>query len=476
MRPFQWVKNIILFLPMFFAQEIGDTDRLWNVAILFAGFCLLTSGVYIFNDLMDAGEDRLHPVKRFRPIASRKVSPMAALVFMFLLYATSALCFSFMYTSNNQIWLLSGGYILLNLAYTLYLKQVQIIDAMIVACGFIIRLEAGAAAGEIELSHWLIIMTFILSLFLAFAKRRDDLLNFMETGQISRKNITGYYKLGNSDLQAISASLRYFSLGEVNIWENIGDVPYGLNPYEMAFDVAYSRKLSESYSMAVTLRYIRSDMGTDQNDESNAGNAFSADISGYLEKYVLMGNAEALWSFGFNLSNIGSKISYDGGNTNQYLPAKLTLGTGLLYPIDDYNQIGVYLDLNKYMVPYAPQKEEGETDADYQTRVDDYKSWSSLSGMLKSFTDSPNGLLKEIMVSVGAEYSYNQQFFVRGGYFYENANVGNRKYFSVGAGFRMSVFQLDAAYLVSTVPQNPLDQTLRFSLSFDMDGIKNLFR
>ena len=172
MRPFQWVKNIILFLPMFFAQEIGDTDRLWNVAILFAGFCLLTSGVYIFNDLMDAGEDRLHPVKRFRPIASRKVSPMAALVFMFLLYATSALCFSFMYTSNNQIWLLSGGYILLNLAYTLYLKQVQIIDAMIVACGFIIRLEAGAAAGEIELSHWLIIMTFILSLFLAFAKRK----------------------------------------------------------------------------------------------------------------------------------------------------------------------------------------------------------------------------------------------------------------------------------------------------------------
>ena len=152
MRPFQWVKNIILFLPIFFAQEIGDTDRLWNVAILFAGFCLLTSGVYIFNDLMDAGEDRLHPVKRFRPIASRKVSPMAALVFMFLLYATSALCFSFMYTSNNQIWLLSGGYILLNLAYTLYLKQVQIIDAMIVACGFIIRLEAGAAAGEIYLS------------------------------------------------------------------------------------------------------------------------------------------------------------------------------------------------------------------------------------------------------------------------------------------------------------------------------------
>lgn len=289
-------------------------------------------------------------------------------------------------------------------------------------------------------------------------------------------DMSGYYKLGDNDLQAVGASLRYFSLGEVNIWENIGDVPYGVNPYEMALDVSYSRKLSESYSMAVTLRYIRSDMGTDASEEKSAGNAFSADISGYLEKYVMMGSAEALWSLGFNLSNMGSKISYDGGNTNHYLPAKLALGTGLLYPIDDYNQIGVYLDLSKYMVPYAPQKKEGESDADFTARRDDYKSWSSITGMFKSFSDSPNGLMKEVMVSVGAEYSYNQQFFVRGGYFYENANVGNRKYFSFGAGFRMSVFQLDAAYLVSTVPQNPLDQTLRFSLSFDMDGIKNLFR
>lgn len=192
MRPSQWVKNIILFLPVFFAQEMADLDRLQNVAILFAGFCMLTSGVYVFNDLMDAKEDRLHPAKQFRPIAARKVSPEEAIAFMFLLYGISALFFSLLHISSNLIWLLAGGYILLNLAYTLFLKQVQIIDAMIVACGFIIRLEAGAAAGEIELSHWLIIMTFILSLFLAFAKRRDDLRNFMETGQISRKNITGY--------------------------------------------------------------------------------------------------------------------------------------------------------------------------------------------------------------------------------------------------------------------------------------------
>lgn len=292
-------------------------------------------------------------------------------------------------------------------------------------------------------------------------------------------NMSGFYKLGDNDLQAIGASLRYFSLGEVPQYENLGDQPLYTNPYEMAFDVSYSRKLSENYSMAVALRYIRSDMGVDPQEEKHAGNAFAADISGYLEKYVMMGNAEALWSFGFNLSNIGSKISYDEGTTNMFLPAKLAIGTGLLYPIDDYNRIGVYLDLSKYMVPSLPQKKEGETDDEFVIRQDDYRGLSSISGMFKSFGDSPNGFkgeLQEVMVSVGAEYSYNEQFFVRGGYFYENANVGNRKYFSVGAGFRMSVFQLDAAYLVSTVPQNPLDQTLRFSLSFDMDGIKNLFR
>lgn len=297
-------------------------------------------------------------------------------------------------------------------------------------------------------------------------------------------NLAGYYKIGDSDLQAIGASLRYFTLGDVpqTTTGSPDETPIFINPYEMALDVSYSRKLSESYSMAVALRYIRSDMGTDQNDEKRAGNAFAADISGYLEKYVILGNSECLWSLGFNISNIGSKISYDGGNTNGFLPATLRLGTGLLYPIDDYNRIGVYMDLSKYLVPSLPILDDGSTEEekeDYEKRKEDYRTMSGISGIFHSFSDSPNGFkgeMQEIMVSVGAEYSYNDQFFVRGGYFYENQNVGNRQYFSVGAGFRMSVFQLDAAYLVSTVQSNPLDQTLRFSLSFDMDGIKNLFR
>ena len=295
-------------------------------------------------------------------------------------------------------------------------------------------------------------------------------------------NLSGYYKLGSDDRQAIGASLRYFSFGEVqNNDENSGATLMTLNPYEMALDVSYSRKLSEAFSMAVALRYIRSDQGADPTAEMVPGNAFAADIAGYLERYVIMGQAEALWSFGFNISNIGTKISYDGGGTNQFLPTKLAIGTGLLYPIDDYNQIGAYVDLSKYLVPSEPQRtgttEEDETD--YNNRVEEYNSMSSITGMFKSFGDSPLGFkgeLQEIMASIGVEYSYNQQFFVRGGYYYENQNMGNRQYFSFGAGFRMSVFQLDAAYLVSTVPSNPLDQTLRFSLSFDMDGIKNLFK
>lgn len=295
-------------------------------------------------------------------------------------------------------------------------------------------------------------------------------------------NLSGFYKIGSDDRQAIAASLRYFTFGEINDYDsNSGALLTTINPYEMAFDVSYSRKLSESYSMAVGLRYIRSDQGADADAEMVPANAFAADVAGYLEKYVMLGNAEALWSFGFNISNIGTKVSYDGGATNQFLPTKLSIGTGLLYPIDDYNQIGAYVDFSKYLVPSEPQLNgsTAEDNEDFQKRKEEYNSMSPITGIFKSFGDSPLGFkgeMKEIMASIGIEYSYNQQFFVRGGYYYESKDLGNRQYFSAGAGFRMSVFQLDAAYLLSTVPSNPLDQTLRFSLTFDMDGLKNLFK
>lgn len=298
---------------------------------------------------------------------------------------------------------------------------------------------------------------------------------------VALMSLTGYYKIGSNDLQALGASLRYFTLGEIIQSDEGGNETYRVSPYELAFDVSYSRKLSENYSMAVAMRYIRSDQETDDSGEPRTGNAFAADIAGYLEKYVIIGRSECLWSFGFNISNIGSKISHDGGNTNEFLPTKLAIGTGLLYPLDEYNSIGAYVDISKYLVPSLP-KNEGTTPEDqeeYQRLVDEYNTMSPITGIFKSFGDAPNGFkgeMQEIMASIGVEYSYNNQFFVRAGYHYENPNKGNRQYFSAGAGFHMSVFQLDAAYLVSTVQNNPLDQTLRFSLSFDMDGIRDLFR
>ncbi len=289
--------------------------------------------------------------------------------------------------------------------------------------------------------------------------------------------LAGYYKLGRSDQHAVSASLRYFSLGEVPLREYGGAVYQNINPYEMAFDLGYSLKLSEGFSLGVALRYIRSDMGADAEYELTAGNAFAADISGYGEKYVVIGNNECLWSSGFNISNIGTKVSYDGGTTNQFLPTNLKIGTGLLMPLDDYNQLGIYLDLNKFLVPSQPVREEGETDEEFEEREDDYNTMTPVEGVFKSFGDAPGGFeeeLKEVNISLAAEYSYNSQFFVRAGYFYENEMKGNRQYFSVGTGFKMNVFRLDAAYLISTIQNNPLDQTLRFTLSFDMDGLRGL--
>jgi hypothetical protein len=246
----------------------------------------------------------------------------------------------------------------------------------------------------------------------------------------------------------------------------------------MALDVSYSIKLSEGFSLGVAMRYIRSDLGADVEYELRPGNAVGADLSGYGERYIVMGNNEYLWSGGFNISNMGNKVTYDGGTTNQFLPTNLRIGTGLLMPLDDYNQLGVYVDLNKYLVPSKPIRGDGEDDDAYNKRDVEYNDMNFVKGMINSFSDAPGGAseeLKEINFSVAAEYNYNSQFFVRAGYFYEHQMKGNRQYLSVGAGFKMNVFQLDAAYLISTVQSNPLDQTLRFSLSFDMDGLKGLF-
>ena len=290
--------------------------------------------------------------------------------------------------------------------------------------------------------------------------------------------LSGFYRIG--DYSALSASLRYFSLGEVPLdYSETGEAIDAINPNEMALDVAYSRMLSETFSAAVALRFIYSDMSTHQDDGSAPGSAFAADIAFYYSNYLMLGQRECLLGLGLNASNIGSKISYDEGSTSVFLPTNLGIGASLLVPIDEYNTISFNADINKLMVPTVPMQMEDELDTDYQERLqNDYYDQSPITGIFKSFADAPGGLseeLKEIQWSVGLEYMYNNQFALRAGYHHEDPYKGNRKYYTVGAGFKMSVFSLDASYVISVAQTNPLDQTLRFSLSFDMDGLRDIF-
>ncbi|MBR1525938.1 MAG: type IX secretion system outer membrane channel protein PorV [Prevotella sp.] len=291
--------------------------------------------------------------------------------------------------------------------------------------------------------------------------------------------LAGYYRIG--DYSAISGSLRYFSLGEVYTSSSMdGGSDMTINPYEMSLDLGYSLMLSETFSLGAAVRWIYSDLTYDYTEDTSPGSAFAADLSLYYQNYLNLGSRECQLGLGMNISNIGSKINFGGSDNSEFIPTNLRLGASLMIPIDEYNRFTIAADANKLLVPTYPKQEEGESLEDYQQRVQkDYYDVSSISGIFKSFGDAPRGFeeeLGEIQWSVGAEYVYHDQFAVRAGYHHESETKGNRKYFTVGAGFRMSVFSLDAGYVIATAKSNPLDQTLRFTLSFDMDGIKDLFK
>ncbi|WP_288151967.1 type IX secretion system outer membrane channel protein PorV [uncultured Prevotella sp.] len=290
--------------------------------------------------------------------------------------------------------------------------------------------------------------------------------------------LAGYYRIG--DYSAVSASLRYFSLGEVQASSSqSGNYDLTVNPYEMSVDVAYSLMLSETFSIAAAVRWIYSDLKYDYTEDSKPGSAFAADIAAYYQNYINIGSRECQLGLGLNISNIGSKITMGTDDRSEFIPTNMRLGASLMVPIDEYNKFSISADANKLLVPTYPQQKDGESTEAYQDRVQkDYYDVSSIAGIFKSFGDAPGGFkeeLQEVRWSVGGEYTYNDRFSVRAGYHHESENKGNRKYFTVGAGFKMNVFSLDAGYVIATAKSNPLDQTLRFTLSFDMDGIKDLF-
>jgi len=288
--------------------------------------------------------------------------------------------------------------------------------------------------------------------------------------------VAGYYRIG--DYSAISGSLRYFSLGEV--MTSMDDNAMTVKPYEMSLDVAYSLMLSEKFSIAAAIRWLYSDLRYDYTEDASPASAFAADLACYYNNYINIGKRECQLGLGMNISNVGSKITYFGDDRSNFLPANLRIGASLMVPIDEYNRFTIAADANKLLVPTVPKQEDGESKEDYEQRVmEEYNDIGSIAGIFKSFHDAPGGFkeeLQEIQWSVGAEYVYHDQFSIRAGYHHQSENKGNLKYFTVGGGFRMSVFSLDVGYVIATAKSNPLDQTLRFTLAFDMDGIKDLFK
>lgn len=286
--------------------------------------------------------------------------------------------------------------------------------------------------------------------------------------------LSGYKKL--SKKEAVGASLCYFSLGEIPAYDEAGQpAGYDISPQEYSIDVSYSRYLADNFIMGMTGRFIYSNLTGGTDEDSHAGKAVAADISGtYFKEFK--SSMPGLLTLGFNISNIGSKISYSEDNKD-FIPANLKLGAGYNMQIDQYNKLGLYFDINKLLVPTPPIYQQNETTKEWEMIAGRDDEVSVPQGIFQSFYDAPDGFneeLKEFTLSLGAEYWYNDQFAVRLGYFNEAETKGDRKYFTAGAGLRMNVFGLDFSYLIPVNGKNsPLANTFRFSLTFDFEGTGN---
>ena len=296
--------------------------------------------------------------------------------------------------------------------------------------------------------------------------------------------LTGYYK--TDDRQTVAMGLRYFSLGEILFTDEIGNPLNYYNPYEFAIDGTYARKFSEKWSGGIAGRFIYSNLTQGQyvgGAESSAGISVAADVSVYYQSDVEMGDIDGRVAFGLNISNIGNKISYSATNIKKdFIPTNFRIGPSLLINIDEYNSLTFMIDINKLLVPTPPIYLR-DTNGQFVVGPDGEKviaegmdpDVSVVQGMLQSWYDAPGGFaeeMREFSFGGGVEYWYNKLFAIRGGFFYEDKTKGNRKFFTLGAGLRYNVFSIDFAYLIPLEQQNPLENTLRFTLLFDFDAFK----
>lgn len=282
--------------------------------------------------------------------------------------------------------------------------------------------------------------------------------------------LTGYWKV--DELQALSTSLRYFSLGSITFTDASGNVLQDFRPNEFAFDVGYSRKLADNFSAGLTLKYLFSNLATDQvvnGVQIKPAQGVAADISMFYTNKFDTGDKDSEIGLGVNISNIGNKVTYTSSIEKDFIPTNLGVGAAYTVNFDDYNKLTLALDINKLLVP-TPDTTDADNDG-----IPDFKEETVVSGMLGSFSDAPNGFseeLNEFIISTGLEYWYDNKFAVRSGYFFEDPTKGGRQFFTVGLGLRYNVFGLDFSYLVPTSNnQNPLDNTLRFTLIFNLDAL-----
>ena len=284
--------------------------------------------------------------------------------------------------------------------------------------------------------------------------------------------LSGYKRLDSR--QVLSASLLYSSLGDVPFTDDFGNLERTFKPNEFAIDAGYSRLFSENFSGGIAFRFIYSNLtggAYSGGVATKPGTSFASDISGYYNNDISILNKDAILAFGLNFSNIGSKMSYSDAQTSDFIPMNMRIGSSTTIELDNYNSITVSIDLNKLLVPTPPiYDSSGEIIDGKDPNV------SVPVAIFQSFYDAPGGFkeeMHEITYSFGLEYWYNKQFAIRGGYFHENETKGNRKYFTTGAGFRLNAFTLDFSYLMPLTQNHPLARTLRFSLAFDFNALRN---
>ncbi|MFD1096862.1 type IX secretion system outer membrane channel protein PorV [Salegentibacter chungangensis] len=281
-------------------------------------------------------------------------------------------------------------------------------------------------------------------------------------------NVNYAYRI--NERSAAAASLRYFSLGTIEIRDDIDQDPLLVNPNEMTFDLSYSLRLSETFSMAVGGRYLRSDLGLRDEQDLGAADSFGVDIAAFFQSDQLTFNSfDGLYRLGANISNIGPKMKYDDAGQENFIPTNLKLGGGFDFIFDVDNRLGTYVEFNKLLVPTPKDfNNDGEIDVE---DAEEYNQIGAIEGIFKSFGDAPDGFseeLREVTWALGAEYKYREVFALRAGYFNESETKGSRKFFSVGSGFKYEIVNIDISYLFSTsnVP-SPLEGTLRFGLTFN---------